>query len=75
MEEHAYAAAEPALGDAKDRIDRMPSTPQEWSAFAALPAQDRIATYLRSIRSMLLFFTVLGIVAVIGVLVTGLASR
>ena len=63
------------MGDAKDRVDRMPSTPDEWAAFAALPAADRTATYLRSIRSMLLFFTVLVIVGLVGVMVSTLSHH
>ena len=70
-----HDAAANGLTDAKDRVDRMPSTPEEWATFAALPAADRSATYLRSIRSMLLFFTVLVIVGLVGVMVTVLTRH
>ncbi len=43
-------------------VDRMPKTDAEWAALAQLPAADRSAAYLRSIRGMVLFFTVLAVV-------------
>lgn len=77
MEEQPAGHDAPANGptEAKDRVDRMPSTPEEWAAFAALPAADRSAAYLRSIRSMLLFFTVLVIAGLVGVMVTVLSRH
>lgn len=57
--------------------DKFPKTPAEWTAFAALPAVDRTAVYLRSIRAMVLFFTVLtviGLTATIILMVIGINS-
>ena len=49
----------------RSRVDRRPRTAQEWTAFAALPAEARNAVYLRSIRAMLRFFTVLTILGIV----------
>jgi hypothetical protein len=54
---------------AKPRIDRFPRQPEEWKAFAALPADERAAIYLRSIRAMVLFFTVLMVIGIIATIV------
>ncbi len=51
----------------KPVVDKFPKHPAEWKAFADLPADERSAIYLRSIRAMVLFFTVL---TVIGMVVT-----
>jgi acyl-coenzyme A synthetase/AMP-(fatty) acid ligase len=51
------------------RIDNFPKSPAEWAAFAALPAAERSAVYLRSIRATLLFFTVLTILGIIAAVV------
>ena len=56
-------------------MDGFPRTPTEWSAFALLPAAERSAVYLRSIRAMLLFFTVLtviGIAATVVLMIIGI---
>lgn len=58
-------------------VDKFPKSPAEWAAFAALPAPERSAVYLRSIRAMLLFFTVLvviGLTATIALMVIGMNS-
>ena len=77
MEERPAGHDAPAnsLAEAKDRVDRMPSSPEECAAFSTLPAADRAATYLRSIRSMVLFFTVLVIVGLVCVMVTVLSRQ
>jgi hypothetical protein len=46
-------------------VDRFPKSDQDWTVFSALPADVRCAAYLRSIRSMLLFFTVLTIIGIV----------
>lgn len=46
-------------------VDRFPKSPADWAAFAALSAADRSAAYLRSIRSMVLFFVVLTIIGIV----------
>ena len=77
MSEQSRASVAPANKQpsvAKNDVDRMPTTPKEWEAFAALPAADRSAVYLRSIRSMLVFFTVLAVLGVIGVFILGVAN-
>ena len=58
----APAAAAPT---ALPSIDRFPKSAADWAAFATLSAADRSAAYLRSIRSMVLFFTVLAIIGII----------
>jgi|SRR5581483_4634331 len=60
---------------AKPGVDKFPKTPAEWKTFATLPSVDRAAVYLRSIRSMVMFFTVLtvlGIAATIILMVIGI---
>lgn len=49
----------------KPSTDKFPKTPAEWTAFTALSAAERCAIYLRSIRSMMLFFTVLTVIGII----------
>lgn len=56
----------------KPIVDRMPRDPAEWAAFAKLPAADRAAVYLRSIRTMVLFFTVITAIGLIAAVVLGL---
>lgn len=72
------AAAPPRTTPAvKPTVDKFPKHPAEWKAFAALPADERSAIYLRSIRAMMLFFTVLtviGIVSTIILLLIGTSS-
>jgi|GEM_PF-6617702 len=53
----------------KPRIDRFPRQPEEWKAFAALPADERAAIYLRSIRAMMLFFTVLAVIGIVSTII------
>lgn len=53
-------------------VDRVPKDPEEWRAFAKLPAADRSAAYLRSIRAMMLFFTVLTVLGLIAGVVLAL---
>ena len=53
----------------KPVVDKFPKHPAEWRAFAALPADERAAIYLRSIRAMMLFFTVLTIIGIISTIV------
>jgi hypothetical protein len=55
----------PATTNAVPSIDRFPKSPADWAAFAALSAADRSAAYLRSIRSMVLFFVVLTIIGIV----------
>ena len=62
---------------AKPTVDKFPKHPEEWKAFAALPADERTAIYLRSIRAMVLFFTlltVIGIVTTIILMLIGLST-
>lgn len=54
-----------ASGAPRPGVDRFPQTPADWRAFAGLPAPDRCAVYLRSIRSMLVFFVVLTVIGII----------
>lgn len=54
---------------AKPSVDKFPKDPAEWMAFAALPADERSAIYLRSIRAMLLFFTVLTVIGMVSTIV------
>lgn len=56
----------------RSRVDRRPRSAQEWAVFAALPAEARSAVYLRSIRAMLRFFTVLTILGLIAGVVLAL---
>jgi hypothetical protein len=53
-------------------VDRFPKSAQDWAAFAALPAEVRSAAYLKSIRSMLVFFTVLTILGIVAAVVFAL---
>jgi hypothetical protein len=57
--------AAPGQAAAADAVDKMPKTEAEWRAFAALSPAERSATYLRSIRSMILFFTVLTVIGLV----------
>jgi len=55
----------------RPNVDKFPKDLAQWAAFAVLPAEARSAVYLRSIRAMLLFFTVLTILGIIaGVILT-----
>jgi hypothetical protein len=45
-------------------LDQLPKTHPEMLVFSALPAADRCAAYLKSIRSMLVLFTVLAILGI-----------
>jgi hypothetical protein len=54
---------------AKPTVDKFPKHPAEWRAFADLPADERSAIYLRSIRAMMLFFTVLTVIGIISTIV------
>lgn len=58
-------AAEPA-------VDKFPKSREEWGAFAALPAVERSAVYLRSIRGMLVFFTVLTVIGIAAAFILGM---
>jgi hypothetical protein len=49
----------------KQTVDKFPKDPAEWKAFAEMPAGDRAAIYLRSIRAMVLFFTILTVIGII----------
>jgi hypothetical protein len=50
-----------APGNAK-AIDKVPKTGAEWAAFAQFSPAGRSAAYVRSIRAMVLFFTVLALI-------------
>lgn len=58
----------------KPSVDKFPKSPAEWKAFAALPAVDRSAVYLRSIRAMMLFFTVLTVIGIVAGIVLALVG-
>lgn len=51
------------------RVDAFPKSDEDWRAFATLPAAERSAVYLRSIRAMLLFFTVITVLSAAAALV------
>ena len=53
----------------KPTVDKFPKHPEEWKAFVVLPADERAAVYLRSIRSMMLFFTVLTVIGIVTTIV------
>ena len=57
------------VATAKPRVDRFPKHLEEWKAFAALPADERAAIYLRSIRVMMLFFTVLAVIGIVSTII------
>ena len=46
-------------------VDKFPKNTAEWNAFAALPAEARSAVYLRSIRAMVMFFTVVSVITIV----------
>jgi hypothetical protein len=54
---------------ATEKPDQFPKSPADWAAFAALPAPERSAVYLRSIRAMVLFFTVLTVLGITATLI------
>lgn len=58
----------------RSSVDRRPRSAQEWTRFAALPAEARNAVYLRSIRAMLRFFTVLTILGLVAGIVLALVG-
>jgi hypothetical protein len=65
----ASQPATPNQSAAADAVAKMPKTEEEWRAFALLTPAERSAAYLRSIRSMVLFFAILTVVGlVLGVL-------
>jgi len=59
------AAPKVAQTPTADTVDRMPKSEAEWRAFALLSPAERSAVYLRSIRSMVMFFTVLVVVGLV----------
>jgi len=61
----------PSAAVVERRIDRYPKSAEDWRVFAALPAADRCAVYLRSIRVMLVFFVVLTVLGIIAGVVFG----
>lgn len=58
----------------RSSVDRRPRSAQEWIAFAALTPEARNAVYLRSIRAMLWFFTILTILGLIAGIVLALVG-
>ena len=58
----------------RPKIDKFPKNLAQWTAFAALPPEARSAVYLRSIRAMLLFFTVLTVLGLIAGVVLALVG-
>ena len=61
-------AAQPTgrgIGPASNAIDRMHKSDADRALFAALPAADRAAAYLNSIRKMMVFFVVVTVVGII----------
>jgi hypothetical protein len=58
----------------RPKIDKFPKNLAQWAAFAALPVEARSAVYLRSIRAMLLFFTVLTILGLIAGVILALVG-
>ena len=60
-----------AIGPPASAIDRMHKSDTDRALFAALPAADRAAAYLNSIRKMMLFFVVITVIGIIlGVIFT-----
>jgi hypothetical protein len=54
-----------AIGPASGAIDRMHKSDTDRALFAALPAADRAAAYLNSIRKMMIFFVVITVIGII----------
>ena len=68
------ARVQPSFEKRGPKPDEFPRTPAQWAAFAALPADERSAVYLRSIRAMLVFFTVLILLGIIAGVALALAG-
>ncbi len=62
-----YAAAPTgrAIGPVSGAIDRMHKSDTDRALFAALPAADRAAAYLNSIRKMMIFFVVVTVIGIV----------
>lgn len=58
----------------RSSVDRRPRSAQDWIVFAALTPEARNAVYLRSIRAMLRFFTVLTILGLVAGIVLALVG-
>jgi hypothetical protein len=56
---------DPAEGTKADGggVDRTPQTHEEWTAFAALPAAERVVAYLRSLPTALVLLSALAFAA------------
>ena len=68
------STAAPGVSYVEPIVDKFPVAPAEWKVFAELPAADRNAVYLRSIRKMLVFLTVLVIVGLVVTVLFALAG-